>query len=139
MTDDILQVSPQENAILTSPYTEDEIRKDVFQMEHNKALGPDGFLAEFYQSFWDIIKHDLLELFRELHVGQLDLFSINCRKIILLPKSSDAERIQQYRPICLLNICLKKIPKSLLLDSIHQWQIMWSARPKPRLCKEDTF
>jgi hypothetical protein len=55
-------------------------------MEHNKAPCPDGFLAEFYQSFWDIIKHDLLELFGELHAGQLDLFRINFGKIILLPK-----------------------------------------------------
>jgi hypothetical protein len=63
------------------------------------------FLAEFYQSFWDIIKHDLLELFRELHVGQLDLFRNNFGEIILLPKIYDAEHIQQYRPICLLKVC----------------------------------
>ena len=61
--DDIPQVSPQENAVLTAPYTEEEIRKAIFQMEHNKAPGPDGFPAEFYQTFWDIIKKDLLELF----------------------------------------------------------------------------
>jgi mannosylglycoprotein endo-beta-mannosidase len=49
--DDMPQVSPEENAILTSPYSEEEIRKVVFQMEHNKALGPDCFPAEFYQNF----------------------------------------------------------------------------------------
>jgi hypothetical protein len=41
-----------------APYSEEEIRKAVFQMEHNKAPGLDGFPAEFYHSFWDIIKHD---------------------------------------------------------------------------------
>jgi hypothetical protein len=49
--DDILRVSPEENAILTAPYSEEEVRKPVFQMEHNKALGADGFSTEFYQSF----------------------------------------------------------------------------------------
>jgi hypothetical protein len=34
-------------------------------MEHNKAPGPDGFPAEFYQHFWDIIKLDLLPLFND--------------------------------------------------------------------------
>jgi hypothetical protein len=51
--DDIPQVSPQENAVLSAPFTEEEIRKSVFQMEHNKALGPDGFPAELYQKFWE--------------------------------------------------------------------------------------
>jgi hypothetical protein len=38
-------------------------------MEHNKAPGPDGFPAEFYQHFWDVIKSDLLALFADLHAG----------------------------------------------------------------------
>jgi hypothetical protein len=32
-------------------------------MEHNKAPGPDGFPEEFYQTFWDTIKLDLLAMF----------------------------------------------------------------------------
>ena len=98
--DDIPQVSPEENNFLTSPYSEEEIRKAVFQMEHNKAPGPDGFPAEFYQSFWDIIKEDILELFAQLHSGQLDLFRINFGEIILLPKVNDVERIQQFSSFC---------------------------------------
>jgi len=37
---DIPQVSPEENDILISPFTETKVRDAVFQMEHNKALGP---------------------------------------------------------------------------------------------------
>ena len=40
--EDIPQVSNEENDFLTAPFTEDEIKKAVFQMEHNKAPGPDG-------------------------------------------------------------------------------------------------
>jgi hypothetical protein len=50
-TDDIPQVSIEENVFLTSPYSEEEVRKAVFMMEHNKAPGPDGFPAKFYQTF----------------------------------------------------------------------------------------
>jgi hypothetical protein len=32
----------------------------ILQMEHNKAPGPDGFPAEFYQACWDIIESDLM-------------------------------------------------------------------------------
>jgi mannosylglycoprotein endo-beta-mannosidase len=49
--DDIPQVSLEENALLTAVYSEDEVRKAIFEMEHNKAPGPDGFSAEFYQIF----------------------------------------------------------------------------------------
>jgi len=81
-------------------------------MEHNKAPGPDGFPVEFYQNFWEIIKSDLMEMFVSLQAGRLDLFRINFGEIILLPKINDAERIQQYRPICLLNVSFKILTKT---------------------------
>jgi hypothetical protein len=58
-TDDIPQVSIEENNLLTAEYLEEKVRKAIFQMEHNKAPGPDGFPAVFYQTFWDTIKVDL--------------------------------------------------------------------------------
>jgi hypothetical protein len=51
--DDIPQVTENENEneIATSPFMMDEIKEAMFQMEHNKAPGPDGFSNEFYQVF----------------------------------------------------------------------------------------
>lgn len=117
--DDIPQVTPEENNLLTASYSEEEVRKAVFLMD-NKAPGPDGFPAEFYQVFWDIIKDDVLELFLDLHKGQLELFRLNFGEIILLPKINEAERIQQFRPICLLNVSFKFFTKvaTLRLNSV---------------------
>ena len=81
-------------------------------MEHNKAPGPDGFPAEFYQVFWDIIKEDLMALFKEFHQGNLPLQSLNFGTIILLPKKKDAKVIQQYTPICLFNVSFKIFTKT---------------------------
>jgi hypothetical protein len=47
--EDISQVSQEENNFLTSPFTEDKFKKAIFDMEHKKAPGPDGFPVEFYQ------------------------------------------------------------------------------------------
>ena len=54
--DDIPQVTDNENEILTPEFIEAEVREAIFQTEHNKAPGPDSFLAKFYQAFWDTIK-----------------------------------------------------------------------------------
>jgi hypothetical protein len=80
-------------------------------MEHNKAPGPDGFPVEFYQVFWEVIKDDLLALFSEFHREELNLFSLNFGIITLIPKVPDATKIQQYRPICVLNVSFKIFTK----------------------------
>ena len=110
--EDIPQVSAEKNIRLTSPFTEEEVKQTVFQMEHNKAPGPDGFPAEFYQVFWEIIKGDLMSLFKDFHEECLPLFSLNFGVITLLPKTSDAKQIQQYRLICLLNVSFKIFTKA---------------------------
>jgi hypothetical protein len=48
MTEDIPQVSTEENELLTVEFSEKEVRDAIFQMKHNKAPGHDGFPAEFY-------------------------------------------------------------------------------------------
>ena len=111
ITDDIPQVSDFENDYLTAEFTEKEVKDAIFQMEHNKAPGPDGFPAEFYQVFWNIIKNDLMALFRDFHRGYLPLSRLNFGVISLLPKKEDARQIQQYRPICLLNVSFKIFTK----------------------------
>ena len=37
--------------MLVEKFTEEEVKNAIFQMEHNKAPGPDGFPPEFYQVF----------------------------------------------------------------------------------------
>lgn len=46
-------------------------------------------------------------MFNFLHAGHLDLSRLNFGEIVLLPKTKEAESIQQYRPICLLNVSFK--------------------------------
>jgi hypothetical protein len=100
-TEDIPQVTAEENNLLMTTYTEEEVRKAIFLMEHNKAPGPDGFLTEFYQIFWETIETELLDMFSSLHAGQLELFRLNFGKIILLPKVNEAQKdttIHTYLP-----------------------------------------
>ena len=91
---DIPQVSEEENEVLVPPFSEEEVKMTIFDMEHNKALGPNGFPVEFYQFFWDVVKQDLMSLFYEFYMGRLHIHSLNFGVITLLPKITDATRIQ---------------------------------------------
>jgi len=84
-------------------------------MKKNKAAGPDKISIDFYQACWDIVKNDLLDMFSEFHQGILNVSMVNYGIITLLPKIQEAERIHQYRPICLLNCIYKLITKVLTL------------------------
>jgi hypothetical protein len=86
VTHDISQLSEEESGILTSSFTEEEVLEAISQMELNKAPGPDGFHAEFYKKFWDVIKSDLMALFTQLQDGDLLLYKLNFGVITLLPK-----------------------------------------------------
>jgi len=91
--DDIPQVTDDESESLIAMFTQEESRTAIFQMEHNKAPGPDGFPAEFYQAFWETIKDDLMALFQGFHEGTLPLFSLNFEIVTLLPKKSEVVQI----------------------------------------------
>jgi hypothetical protein len=54
-----------------------------------------------------------MTLFGDFHARNLLLYSLNFGTIILLPKCKDALTIQQYRPICLLNVSFKFFTKVL--------------------------
>jgi hypothetical protein len=83
------------------------VQEAIFYMGRNKAPGPDGFPAKFYQKFWNTIKGDLMQMFHDLYAGDLPLFSLNFGVITLIPKIQEANVIQQYRLICLINTSFK--------------------------------
>ena len=76
--------------MLTSPFIEKEVRDALFDMEHNKAPRLNCFPAKFYQKFWDVIKQDLMSMFRDFHPRNLPLVSHNFGVITLIPKIKEA-------------------------------------------------
>jgi hypothetical protein len=80
-------------------------------MKPNKAPGPDGFPAEFYQRFWEVIKYDLMALFKEFYECTLPIFHLNYGVIMFLPKQKESTNIKQFRSICLLNVSFKIFTK----------------------------
>jgi hypothetical protein len=92
-------------------FIEQEVKEEVFQMKHNKASGPVGFSAGFYQIFWETIKVDLIALFNDFYEDRLPLFILNFGIVTLLPKQKESTHIKQFHPICLLNVSFKIFTK----------------------------
>ena len=52
-----------------------------------------------------------MALFADFHNEDLNLFSLYFEIITLIPKIQEATKIQQYRPICVLNVSFKIFTK----------------------------
>jgi hypothetical protein len=55
------------------------------------------------------------EMLSEFWEHKLDVGRLNYGVITLIPKLKEASKIQQYRPICLLNVSFKIIIKIMML------------------------
>ena len=107
------KVTTEMNQTLIAVPTDNEIKMAVFSISVDKAPGPDGFSAGFYQSFWDIIGPDVSDDIRsffnsgELHRRQ------NETHVRLIPKIVGPKRVSDYRPIALCTTHYKIIAKIL--------------------------
>ena len=123
----IPKLSDEDRDNLEGPLTYDECKKVLETFQADKAPGEDGYTAEFYKYFFELLGNDLIASSNEAQVkGEL---SISQRRgvITLTPKEDGSLLdLSNWRPITLLNvdykIAAKAIAKRLeqvLPDLIH--------------------
>jgi hypothetical protein len=106
----------QHNVDLSSlemPFSQQEIDDVVRNLPLDKSPGPDGFNNEFLKKCWPIVKQDFYKLCAAFHAGNICLQSINGSLITLIPKVDGPTRVNDFRPISLLNTSVKLITKLL--------------------------
>ena len=87
-------------------------------MENGKSPGIDGLPIEFYKSFYELIKTDLLHLHNSILFQNEDLTPSITKAIInLIPKNSEKKYLKNWRPISLL-CCDYKILNKILSDRL---------------------
>ncbi|XP_039114040.1 uncharacterized protein LOC120249550 [Dioscorea cayenensis subsp. rotundata] len=106
-------LSQQDLSSLDNPFSQEEIRRAVFDLNADKAPGPDGFPIFFFQKYWEIVKDDIYKLCDDFYWGRANLERINWANIALIPKNQSSENPSQFRPISLINSSLKIISKIL--------------------------
>ena len=93
--------------------TLDELFTAIKSFANSKSPGCDGLTAEFYQTFFNVIGTDLVEVINDgFNRGELSL-PMRRGVIVLIWKGDDKRLLKNWRPISLLNYDYKAITKVL--------------------------
>ena len=106
------KITNEDNKKLTQQITFAELKTAIFQLENGKSPGIDGIPIEFYKSYYEYIKNDLLQLYNSILTT-----SMNQAIITLLPKNDKKENLKNWRPISLL-CCDYKILTTILSNRL---------------------
>ena len=67
-------------------FSEEEIFAALSSCCGDKALGPDGFTMAIWLFCWDVVKSDILGLFKEFYLHGTFQRSLNSTFLVLIPK-----------------------------------------------------
>ena len=96
---------------LIKEMTIEELEEIVKSCDTNKSPGLDGLTYEFYQTTFDIIKNDLLSVFK-CQLERKRIVNSNKEGVTRLgPKVDDIPAVDELRPITLLNSDYKMLSK----------------------------
>lgn len=94
-------------------FTEDEIKKAVWDLGPDKSPDSDGFPMFFFQEFSGTVGGDIIEFVRSFGDGRAMIDRINYSLIVLIPKKENLTVSGDFRPIALLQSAFKIISKVL--------------------------
>jgi hypothetical protein len=107
------RITPDHLRLLNKEVNMEELKSAIFCMHPEKAPGPDGLNPGFFQKNWELIKDDLLKELQKLISDEYLDPKINKSFIILIPKISHPESLQDFRPISLCNVAYRAFSKVL--------------------------
>lgn len=96
-----------------SVFSREEIKAVFFSLPKNKSSGPDGYSAEFFTNCWTIVGAEVSSAVAEFFSSGTLLKQWNATSLVLIPKTHNASKVSDFRPISCLNTVYKVISKLL--------------------------
>lgn len=104
-------ITALQNEELIRPIAAEEVKASLFQMNPDKAPGPDGMTPSFYQKHWKIVGEDVIRLVQEFFSTGMLNSTLNNINVVLIPKEKCPVLINDLRSISLCNVLMKIITK----------------------------
>ncbi|GJX73331.1 RNA-directed DNA polymerase, eukaryota [Tanacetum coccineum] len=79
-------LSSEEAMLMERDVNDKEIKEALFDIDSDKASGPDGYSSEFFKKAWDIVGEDFCSSIKEFFISGQLLGEINATIIALIPK-----------------------------------------------------
>jgi len=108
------RLSTEDMDSLARPFTGNDIRKAIFDMDAFKAPGPDGYPALFFQKQLDLTGSQVTQVALNILQGKEFPEGVNETFLVLIPKVENPQSVTQLRPIGLCNVVYKAITKSIV-------------------------
>lgn len=99
---EVSRITEEEQIWLQRVFEEEQILECVNLCASEKSPGPNGFPMVFFQSFWSLIKQDIISTIQYFHSNQAFEKSFNATFIALVPKKSGASELKDFRLISLV-------------------------------------
>jgi hypothetical protein len=106
-----IAIPVEKASLLEKEITKEEIRRTLFNMKANKALGLDGFSADFFKAAWYVVGSDMVAAIKGFFLFGLLLKEVNATILTLVPKKINPSAMGDFRPIACCNVIYKCITK----------------------------
>ncbi|KAL0292135.1 UNVERIFIED_CONTAM: Transposon TX1 uncharacterized protein [Sesamum radiatum] len=87
----------------------------VFDIEEDRAPGPDGYSSGFFKAAWPVVGEEITAAVMDFLLRSSLLKQVNATLITLIPKVSAPSLVADFRPISCCNVIYKIITKILVI------------------------
>ncbi|KAL0296229.1 UNVERIFIED_CONTAM: hypothetical protein Sradi_6675000, partial [Sesamum radiatum] len=107
-------LTEEEARAIIRPVTIDEVKTTFFDIEEDKAPGPDGFSSGFFKAAWPIVGEEVSKAIIDFFTTGCLLKQLNATLLTLIPKVRTPHSVADFRPISCYNVIYKVITKILV-------------------------
>ena len=111
------QVTNNDNNMLTTIPTNEEVHAAIFSLDSSIAPGPGGYSGAFYPKCWDIVGKKVISTVWSFFITGHVHHNLNSNFIVVIPKIKDALLIDTFRRI-VLGKFLFKIITMIIADGL---------------------